>query len=164
MQQAYPFEAVRPWRTAAFVAAAIAAFELILLVVGGIVVFGPPLTRIEAPIGPAPTSSRTKPPPAPPRPPMVAREHTPVLVLNANGLAGAAAGAADAVRVRHYPVAGVGNAEDQTRKRSVVMYAPTFDREAERLAAELLVPLVSPLDGVRTTDLHGAKLVFLVGG
>jgi LytR cell envelope-related transcriptional attenuator len=164
VQQAYSIDAVRPWRTAALVASALAALELVLLFVGGVVAFGLPLARSHASTGSAAPAHRTKSPPAPPRPPMLARAQVPVLVLNANGLAGAAAAAADNVRVRHYPVAGVGNADDQTRPRSVVMYAPSFDREARRLANELHVGIVSPLDGIRLRALKGAKLLLLVGG
>ena len=163
MQQAYSIDTVRPWRTAALVASTLAAVELVLLFVGGVVAFGLPLARSHASTGAAP-GHRAKSPPPPPRPPMLARAHVPVLVLNANGLAGAAADAADDVRARHYPVAGVGNAEDQTRPRSVVMYAPSFDREARRLANELHVSVVSPLDGIRVRALKGAKLLLLVGG
>ncbi len=163
MQQAYSIEAVRPWRTAAFVASALAAVELVLLFVGGVVAFGLPLARSHAASGAA-ADHRAKSTPPPPRRPMLARAQVPVLVLNANGLAGAAAAAADDVRVLHYPVAGVGNADDQTRPRSVVMYAPSFDREARRLANELHVALVSPLDGIRVRALKRAKLLLLVGG
>jgi hypothetical protein len=163
VQQAYSIEAVRPWRTAAFVASALAAVELVLLFVGGVVAFGLPLARSHAASGAAAADHRAKSPPPPPRRPMLARTQVAVLVLNANGLAGAAAAAADDVRVHHYPVAGVGNADDQTRPRSVVMYAPSFDREARRLANELHVALVSPLDGIRVRALKRAKLLLLVG-
>jgi hypothetical protein len=164
VQQAYSIEAVRPWRTAALVASALAAAELVLLLVGGVVAFGLPVAHVRARTGAAPPHQRAKSPPPPPRPPMLARAQVPVLVLNANGLAGAAAAAADDVRVLHYPVAGVGNADDQARPRSVVMYAPSFDREARRLANELHVAVVSPLDGIRLRTLKRAKLLLLVGG
>jgi LytR cell envelope-related transcriptional attenuator len=164
VQQAYSIEAVRPWRTAALVASALAAAELVLLLVGGVVAFGLPVAHVRARTGAAPPHQRAKSPPPPPRPPMLARAQVPVLVLNANGLAGAAADAADDVRVLSYPVSGVGNADDQTRPRSVVMYAPSFDREARRLANEIHVAIVSPLDGIRPRALTGAKLLLLVGG
>lgn len=168
MQQAYSIDAIRPWRTAALVAFTVAAVELVALVAGALAVFGYPVVRAHeqarATRSASAAQARSKPPPAPPRPPMLARGQTSILVLNANGLAGSAAGAADDIRALHYPVAYVGNAQDQTRRRSVVMYAPSLDREARLLANELHVGQISPLDGIRPAALRGARLVLLVGG
>jgi hypothetical protein len=167
VQQAYSIDPVRPWRTAALVAFTVAAVELVALVAGGMAVFGYPFVRAHeqarAARSASAASARSK-PPAPPRPPVLTRGQTSVLVLNANGLAGAAQAAADDVRAHHYPVAYVGNARDQTRRRSVVMYAPSLDREARRLAVELHVGQISPLDGILPAALRGARLVLLVGG
>ena len=46
MESSYSgIDALRPWRTRAFVAAGVAAFELVLLLVAAIVLFGPSLKR-----------------------------------------------------------------------------------------------------------------------
>src|SRR5205085_1597925 len=47
--------------------------------------------------------------------------------------------------------------------RSVVIYRGTFRREAVRLAHDLGLALVSPLDGLRARDLHGAQLAVVLG-
>jgi hypothetical protein len=43
------------------------------------------------------------------------------------------------------------------------MYRPGFEREAKRLAADLRVKLVGPLDGLRAPDLMGAHLAVVIG-
>jgi hypothetical protein len=44
------------------------------------------------------------------------------------------------------------------------MYRPGFRGEAKRLASDLGIRRVSPLDGLRARDLQGAHLAFVVGG
>jgi hypothetical protein len=48
--------------------------------------------------------------------------------------------------------------------RSVVMYRVGRRREALRLARDLRIRLVSPLDGLRPRDLLGGQLAVVVGG
>jgi hypothetical protein len=47
--------------------------------------------------------------------------------------------------------------------RSIVMFRPGLRSEALRLARDLHVRVVSPLDGIRTRDLRGAKLAYVLG-
>jgi hypothetical protein len=94
---------------------------------------------------------------------MLERRKTSVLVLNGNGVAGAAAATADRVRSRHYLVAGTGNAPRTSFTHSVVMYRPGFAREAKRLGRDVGVR-VAPLDGMRIRDLQGAHVALVVGG
>ena len=47
--------------------------------------------------------------------------------------------------------------------RSVVMYRPGRLPEGKRLAADLGVSLVGPLDGIVPRQLHGAQLVVVLG-
>jgi hypothetical protein len=44
------------------------------------------------------------------------------------------------------------------------MYRRGFEGEAQRLARDLGVKVVSPLDGVRPKQLHGAHTVLILGG
>jgi len=86
-----------------------------------------------------------------------------VLVLNGNGRPGAAAAQAEQARSRGYAIAGVGNAARSDYARSLVMYRPGFRGEAGRLARDLGLELVVPLDGLRPRDLRGAHAVVIVG-
>jgi hypothetical protein len=163
-----PDALIRPWRTAAYIAVAIAVTELLLLVViGGGALMGALSDRLQlaaqervlAPV------SQTK--PAARKPAQVAvakvqRSHTVVMVLNGNGRTGAAAAAAARVKSRGYKVGTVGNAARQV-SRSLVMYKPGFAGEGQRLGNDLGVKLVSPLDGMRAGDLGRAHVVFVLG-
>jgi hypothetical protein len=44
------------------------------------------------------------------------------------------------------------------------MYRPRYEREATRLARDLGIKRVSPLDGLRARQLQGAHLAYIVGG
>jgi hypothetical protein len=44
------------------------------------------------------------------------------------------------------------------------MYRRGFEGEAQRLARDLGVKVVGPLDGVRPSQLHGAQAVLILGG
>jgi hypothetical protein len=44
------------------------------------------------------------------------------------------------------------------------MYRGKFRREALRLAHDVHAKLVTPLDGMRTSQLMGAQLVLVLGG
>jgi hypothetical protein len=168
-----------PWRTAAIVAAAVAAVELFILVLVG-VVFGaklltnhaekaivtatgaktsattPPVTS-ETPVKKASTTNST---PAAELP----RKRTSVVVLNGNGLPGAAAVSADRLRHFHYIIAATGNAPRTDFRRSLVMYRKGYEGAAIRLAHDLHVRRVTPLDGMKLRDLQGAHLALIIGG
>jgi LytR cell envelope-related transcriptional attenuator len=165
---------VRPWRTATIVASLIAAVELVLIAVLAVALFGGPLLdwaqgtaeRDAAPAAkkraPAEVEQRVQ-PPAVPAKPKLARTETSVLVLNGNGIAGAAASTGELVRQKGYVVAAVGNAARSDYRRSVVMYRPGYAPEATRFARDLRVKIVSPLDGLRLKDLMGAHVAIVLG-
>jgi hypothetical protein len=46
--------------------------------------------------------------------------------------------------------------------RSVVMYRPGFRGEAMRLARDLRIRIVGPLDGLSVRDLMGAHLAIVI--
>ena len=165
-----PDALVRPWRIAAYVAVAIAAVELLLLlVIGGGKLTGYVADQIqlaarEQAIAPAkqkqarqvtrnPASAAVAKQP---------RSKTVVLVLNGNGRTGAAAAAASRVRRRGYRIGAVTNAPRRV-SRSIVMYRPGFAGEGRRLGRDLGVRLVTPLDGMRAAQLGRAHVVFILG-
>ena len=55
------------------------------------------------------------------------------------------------------------NASRSDFTRSVVMYRKGFRPEAERLARDVGVKAVGPLDGLRPKELMGAHVAYVVG-
>src|SRR5215210_9554361 len=96
--------------------------------------------------------------------PLLPRRKVSVTILNGNGVSGAAASEASRVRARGYVLGQVGNAPRGGYGQSIVMYRPGRRGEALRLGRDLQIRLVSPLDGLRPRDLHGAKLAVVIGG
>jgi LytR cell envelope-related transcriptional attenuator len=158
---------VRPWRTATLVASAVAALELVLLIVAAVALFARPLSHhvqeaaVRRATAPKPPPVRTE--SAADRRPSLTRSDTSVLILNGNGVTGAAAAASDRVRRRGYLVASVGDASRTDYPTSVVMYRPGFKPEGVRLARDLRIRVVGPLDGVRVRDLMGAHVALVLG-
>ena len=136
--------------------------ELLGLVVVGVALVAKPMAHhaiTEA--AKAPVATKPKPEPTLP---LLPRRLVSVTILNGNGVSGAAASEASRVRARGYIVGRVGNAPRGSYGHSVVMYRAGRVREARRLARDIGVAIVSPLDGLRKGDLHGAKLALVVGG
>jgi hypothetical protein len=151
-----------PWRTIAVVAVGIATLELVGLVVAGTALFGKPVAEkaaraaVERPSAPAHK--------APPARPILPRRSVGVTVLNANGIAGAAAAEASQVRARGYRIRVVGNAPSGgSFTQTMVMYRPGFRPEALRLARDVGIRLVWPLDGLRPRALHHAQVAVILG-
>lgn len=166
-----PDALVRPWRLAAFIATSIAAVELLLLlVIGGGALVEMVSDRVqlaarERALAPAATH-KSKPATRKPTPVAAAkltRRKTVVLVLNGNGRTGAAATAAARVRSEGYKIGAVGNAPHSDFASSLVMFKPGFAGEGRRLARDLGVKQVGPLDGLRVRDLGEAHAVFILG-
>jgi LytR cell envelope-related transcriptional attenuator len=162
----HPLPSYSAWRTRALVASAVAGLELVALLGLGAVALGPALVgEFEgaarahelAPAAPKPTPARRN------ARPLLERADTSVVVLNGNGISGAASDSAERVRALSYVVANVGNSPRPNEGRTVVMYRPGFDREGKRLAHDLGLKLVGPLDGLRAPDLMGAHLAVVVG-
>jgi hypothetical protein len=157
-----------PWRTATLVACAVAALELVLLVVLAVVLLADPISQqvrqaAEAKVF-APVKAKPKPRAAAPvGKPKLSRPKTSVIVLNGNGRKGAAAASADAVRRFGYTIGTVGNAPRSDFTRTLVMFRSGYRPEAVRLAKDLNVKIVGPLDGLRPKDLLGAHVALVVG-
>ncbi len=152
-----------PWRTATIVAAGVAVFELVILLIVGVALLSKPLS---AHAKESAITRATGIPAAPSRPEpksaTLSRDETSVLVLNGNGIAGAAADAASRIRARGYSVTDTGNAA-RSYGQSVVMYRAGRRPEAQRLAADLDISLVGPLDGIKLRQLLGAQTVVVLG-
>jgi hypothetical protein len=173
-----PAELVRPWRTATLVATGIAAVELVLLIAAGLILLGRQIAphvhaaaareakRKPAAAAPAKHPAKQPAPAHPRRHPAVKtlpRAKTKVLILNGNGVQGAAAEAAALVEARGYPAAQVGNAQRMSYPRTLVMYAPRFRAEALRFKRDLNLSVVAPIDGMTPKQLKGAHLVEILG-
>ena len=160
MEHAVPFPDFR-WRTAAIVAAGVAALELVGLIVVGTVALGHTVTRHGARAAVA-----SHQPPAvskPVRHAAIPRTKTRIVVLNGNGQAGAAGAEADAIRARGYKISAVGNAPGPSQGPTLVMYRPGFAAEAHRLARDTGIGVVSALDGLKPSSLRRAQLVIVLG-
>jgi LytR cell envelope-related transcriptional attenuator len=163
VEHAVPFEAVRPWRTAAILASGVAALELVALIVGGTVLLGRSVVGHGAHA--ATKSAASKPVlPKPTRQAALPRAKTKVVVLNGNGEAGAAAAEASAVSARGYKIGAVGNAPRPSQAPTLVMYRPGFAAEAHRLARDTGIAVVTALDGLSPSTLQRAQLVIVLGG
>lgn len=170
MDSRLPSLDVRPWRTATVVAAAIASLELVLLVLAGIALLARPLSHHVRAAAVRHTNARkhalsppAKPRVEPPRAPRLTRPRTSILVLNGNGRTGAAGSEAARLRRLSYRVARVGDASRMDYPTSVVMYRPGYRPEGLRLARDLGIRVVGPLDGLRVRALKGARLALIIG-
>ena len=167
MSMPQPETLVRPWRTATIVACTVAAFELVLILILGVALLGKPLSErmrdtaqqrslgIETQVKAKPKIGSSK--------PQLARGETSVIVLNGNGVSGAAHTVASQVEARGYSIGDVGNANRTDYTRSVVMYRPGHRGEALRLARDLRIRIVGPLDGMTVRELLGAHVAVVVG-
>jgi hypothetical protein len=173
--------AVQPWQRATLLFALIAALELVLLIVAGGALLAKPhathrtTARVSAS---APrharaahtskaakaTKTQPKPMPAHTAAAELPRGKVKLVVLNGNGRQGAAAEAAARVRHRGYRIGLVANAPRQDYPQTIVMYRRGFEGEGQRLARDLDVHVVGPLDGMKPAQLHGAQAVLILGG
>ena len=165
-----PDALIRPWRTATLVASLVAAVELVLLIGLAMVLLAKPLSRaMQQHATAAAVAPEEKHAAAIVRNvekitlPKLTRSQTGVFVLNGNGRAGAAAGAASTLGGLGYRVPGTGNATRQDYATTVVMFKQGYAAEGRRLARDLHVKVVGPLDGMKPAALHGAQLAVVLG-
>jgi LytR cell envelope-related transcriptional attenuator len=164
-------ELVRPWRRATLVAGTIAALELVVLLGGVAYIVARPLARAverhaqkvateqPAPIVPKKIPARHAPPPKPTH----TRAQTRVLVLNGNGRTGVAHAEAARLQALGYRIAGAADARRHDYATTVVMYRPGYRPEGLRLARDLHVGVVGPLDGLKRSALDGGQLAVILG-
>lgn len=171
-------DAIRPWRRATLAASLLAAVELVLLLVAGAALLARPLARAverraagtgataaarpaarpsAAPVAPRRAAARQ--PAAAARPRSAIR----VLVLNGNGRTGAAHAEAARLSGLGYRIAGAADASRSDYATTLVMYRPGYRAEALRLARDLHVQAVGPLDGIPPARLGGGQLAVILG-
>ena len=164
-----PDALIRPWRTATLVASLVAAVELILLLGAGTLILAKPFSRIVRKQAEAAALAPARIPTTVARKtvvislPKLTRSETGVFVLNGNGRSGAAASESQKLSAFGYRVPGTGNAKRQDYATTVVMFRRGYAAEAHRLARDLHVRIVGPLDGLKPAALHGGQLAILLG-
>ena len=163
-----PDALIRPWRTATLVASLVAAIELILLLGAGTLILAKPFSRIVRKHAEAAALAPARIPTTVVRRtvislPKLTRSDTGVFVLNGNGRSGAAASESQKLSAFGYRVPGTGNAKRQDYATTVVMFRRGYEAEAHRLARDLHVRIVGPLDGLKPAALHGGQLAILLG-
>ena len=163
MEHAHDLDLIRPWRRATIAVTAFAAVELIVIAGVAIALLGNPIAghfRESAAAASTPSTRATA--PAPAKRATLARGDVSVMVLNGNGLAGAAQTAADKVGAKGYLVGNVGNAPEAS-PRTLIMYRPGYTAEGARLGRDLHVRVVRPLDGLHPAQLLGSHVVLILG-
>lgn len=165
MQHAEPIPTSFPWRGATLVVSAVAAIELIVLI-GIIALHFVPAHAAARAAAPAKTqhvrtvAHAAKKLPAVPTHALRARTGVRVLVLNGNGVQGAASTEAARLQSAGYRIAGAKNAQRHDYARSMVLYAPGWVQEARRLAHDAGIKLVAPIDGMK---LKASQAVVVLG-
>ena len=161
MEHVQPFDRPFPWRAAALAAAAVALAELTaLLALAGARIFhvhhGATAQRTPHTAAAQPRSTGRA---VSLRP----RSRVSVLVLNGNGVSGAAGTEASKLLADGYGRATAADAP-QAYASSLALFRPGWEQEAKRLARDAAIRAVAPLDG--RLDTAGAKyrLVLILGG
>ena len=152
MEHAQPFNRPFPWRLALLVASALA-----LATLGGLV-----LTHQAGRTRPAAAAGRRA-PNRPPVAPLRSRSHISVLVLNGDGVSGAAGGLAADLLAVGYSHAIAADAASLAYARSLVLFRPGWQREAERLSKDARIATVAPLDGRVAPEYASIPLVVILG-
>ena len=150
MEHAHPLGRPFPWRTLALAASVVA------LGAGSVValVDRPPAT------GAQPGSRQSH---GPALPPLRPRSRISVLVLNGNGLSGAAGTKSAVILSWGYQHAIPSDAAQLDYARSVVLFRPGWQREAERLAKDAGIRAVATLDGRVAPAYAHVPLVVILG-
>ncbi|MGH2977730.1 MAG: LytR C-terminal domain-containing protein [Gaiellaceae bacterium] len=154
MEHVQPYNRPFPRRTVALAAGLLLAVAL--LVAGGLA-----LAHRQQRTRPVPGTSRV--PKRQVAAPLRPRSRVSVLVLNGNGIEGAAGTEASAVLALGYRHAIPGDAPSLDYARSLVLFRPGWQREAERLGREARIPTVAPLDGRVAPDYAHVPLVLILG-
>jgi LytR cell envelope-related transcriptional attenuator len=166
-----------PWRTTTLVVGAIAAVELVaLLGVAGVRIAPRLHLHHAAKAATAATAAPARHPTKPHRAPAAWKPAAPrlrparpvsrvsVLVLNGNGVTGAAGAEATRLSSQGYRSASAADAARHDYAATIVMFAPGYEAEGRRLARQLHTRLVSPVEGMTGAQLRGSQLVAILGG
>jgi hypothetical protein len=153
------------WRRLSLLLGAVAALEALVILVAGIVLLAKPFAHElkHAALNELSPSAGKTGPHTPAGKPKLARGQTVVMVLNGNGIGGAAGRSATRLRRIGYRIGAVGNAQRTDYPRSLVLYRRGYRPEAVRLARDVHAEIAAPLDGIRTRQLGRAQLAYVVG-
>lgn len=163
MQHVEHIPARFPWRAATLVVGVVAFAELVALISIGVVHVAPKRQAQKTAAPAAAKPVRALPHATVPSHPLRARDAVRVLVLNANGVSGAAATQAQHLELQGYRIGGTANAQRHDYAQSMVLYVPGWVKEARRLARDTGVRMVAPVDGLPPAQLKGSKIVLLLG-
>jgi hypothetical protein len=155
-----------PWRAATLVVGAIATVELVALIGIGAVHLAPKHAVAQAPATTphvARNIAHLAKVATPPSHPLRARTSVRVLILNGNGVQGAATTEAARLQAAGYRIGGAANAQRHDYAQSMVLYVPGWIKEARRLAHDTGIRLVAPVDGLRGAALKHAQAVVILG-
>jgi hypothetical protein len=151
VEHAQPLNRTYSWRLAVLLASALALATLAGLV----------LTNRAGQTGPVAATGRG--PNRPPAMPLRPQSRISVLVLNGNGISGAAGDEATSILASGYRHAIPIDAPSHDYARSLVLFRPGWQGEAERLAREVKIPTVAPLDGSVAPAYAHLPLVVILG-
>lgn len=164
MEHVQPLQRSFPWRAAALLALGLAVLELAMLVsLEGRTL----LHHVQAAVQTRHSGTRpstvaghaSSGPVVPLRP----RSRVSVLVLNGNGVNGAAGHAATRLLHHGYRSATAADAPSHDYATSLVLYRPGWQREAQRLARDAGARVVAPLDGRLPAGSKRYRLVLILG-
>jgi len=170
VEHAQPLHRPFPWRTATVVVGAIAALELVALI-GILAAHFATSLRPRAHAAPAHVVKAAAPvhkhavrvlAQTPPHA-LRARGALSVLVLNGNGVSGAAGRQATGLETLGYGARSA-DAPRHDYARSMVLFVPGYGQEARRLGRDAGVRLIAPVDGIGRAQLRGSQLVVVLGG
>jgi hypothetical protein len=152
------------WRIATFVTTGVALAELVgLLALAGVHLAPGVRSRAAEAATRAPTIGGPRLQPAARNHPLESRSRLSVLVLNGNGVSGAAGTEAARLLSRGYRHAIPADAPNDYA-RSLVLFKPGYLPEARRLAHDVGIGTVAPLDGRTRSQLRASQLVVILGG
>jgi LytR cell envelope-related transcriptional attenuator len=151
VEHAQPLNRTFSWRLAILFASAIA----LAILAGLVLTHRPAQTR---PAAAARGGARTQ-----FAVPLRPRSRISVLVLNGNGISGAAGNEATRILARGYRHAIPTDAPSSGYARSLVLYRPGWQGEAERLARDVRIPTVATLDGRVAPAYAHVPLVVIIG-
>jgi len=168
VQHAEPIPTSFPWRGATLAVGAIAAVELLALIVVVALHFAPThaVARVAVPAKTQharPVRHTAKTVASVPSVPLRVRSRVHVLVLNGNGVQGAASTEAARLLSAGYRIGGAENALRHDYARSMVLYVPGWVKEAKRLARDTGIKLVAPIDGLTPAKLKASQAVVILG-
>ena len=157
MEHVHPVDRPFPWRAAALAAAAVALAELTaLLALAGVRLLHVHHPAVQTrPVSPGRVSRAHVQPLRP-------RSRISVLVLNGNGVSGAAGAEATRLLRQGYRRAVPADAPS-TYAQSVVLFRPGWQREAQRLAREAGIGVATPLDVRLPRSERGYQVVLILG-